>query len=263
MYAQGMARLLLACLLFCAAGAWAQRNYRLYLMDGGHHTVREHKLAGDRVKYYSTERGEWEEIPVSMVDLKKTQRELDARVEAAKTETKMEAEEAAAEREMRRITASIPYEAGVYKLVDGKPVGLKIAESSIVTNKRRQVLKVITPIPIVAGKSTVEIPLEKSLTVYRGETRPEFYFRLSGTQQFSLVRLTPTKKNARVVEVVQTIPVSKEFFEERLEVEIFRQQLDEGLYKVWPQADLAVGDYAWIEFTEGKVNLQIWDFRVE
>jgi hypothetical protein len=261
MYAQSMVRR--AFLILTAFSVLAsQRTYRLYLTDGGHHTVREHKVIGDRVRYYSTERGEWEEIPTTMVDLKKTDRELNARLEAAKEETRIVAEEAAAEREARRIVASIPLDPGVYKLIDSKPQALKIAESSIVTDKKRQVLKILSPIPIVAGKSTVEIPLEKSLTVYRGETRPEFYFRLSSVQQFSLVRLTP-KKNVRVVEVVQVIPVSKEYFEERQEVEIFRQQLDEGLYKVWPQADLPVGDYAWIEFTEGKVNLQIWDFRIE
>jgi hypothetical protein len=62
---------------------------------------------------------------------------------------------------------------------------------------------------------------------------------------------------------VQSIPVSKELIEERKEIEIFRQQLDEGLYKVWPQADLPVGEYALIEFTDGQVNLMIWDFRIE
>jgi hypothetical protein len=42
-----------------------------------------------------------------------------------------------------------------------------------------------------------------------------------------------------------------------------RHQLDEGLCKVWPQGDLPVGEYAWIEFTDGQVNLMIWDFRIE
>jgi hypothetical protein len=71
------------------------------------------------------------------------------------------------------------------------------------------------------------------------------------------------KKKSRIVETVQVIPVSKELFEERKELEIFRQQLGEGLYKMWPQADLSVGEYAWLEFTEGKANPQIWDFRIQ
>lgn len=249
-------------ILLLALIAVAAQNYRLYLKDGGHHTVREHKVDGDRIRYYSIERGDWEEIPLELVDLKKTEKELGAREQSARNERQMEAEEAAVEREMRRIVASMPEEPGLYKLdAQNKIVGLKLAESTLVTDKKRQTLKLLSPIPIVAGKSTVELAGERSATIY-SERRPEFYIRLSKPQQFALIQLTP-KKGARIVEVVQTIPVSKEKFEERKELEIFRQQLDEGLYKVWPQADLAAGEYAWIEYTDGQVNLMIWDFRIE
>jgi hypothetical protein len=238
-------------------------NYRLYLKEGGHHLVREHKVLEDRVRYYSIERGEWEEIPVELVDLKKTERELRAREDSLAEEKKIVAEENAALREMRRIIASIPEEPGVYRVADGKLETLKIAESALVTDKKRQILKVITPIPIVAGKSTIELSGVASATVY-SERRPEFYIRLSQVQQFGLAQLTVNeKKKSRIVETVQVIPVSKELFEERKELEIFRQQLGEGLYKMWPQADLSVGEYAWLEFTEGKANPQIWDFRIQ
>ncbi|MBM3762273.1 MAG: hypothetical protein FJW36_18740 [Acidobacteria bacterium] len=256
-----MRRFFLSTLIMLLAAVAAQ-NYRLYLKDGGHHVVRAHKVDGDRIRYYSIERGDWEEIPTELVDLKKTEKELGATEEAAKSERRMDAEEAAAERELRRIVASIPEDPGLYRVGDDKKVvALKLAESTLVTDKKRQTLKILSPIPIVAGKSTVELAGEKSATIY-SERRPEFYLRLSKPQQFALIQLTP-KKAARVVEVVQSIPVSKEKYEERKELEIFRQQLDEGLYKVWPQADLAVGEYAWIEYTDGQVNLMIWDFRIE
>ncbi|MFN8688147.1 MAG: hypothetical protein ACK50U_19325 [Acidobacteriota bacterium] len=257
----GMGRFLQS-ILIMALTAVAAQNYRLYLKDGGHHMVREHKVEGDRVRYYSVERGDWEEIPLELIDLKKTQQELSVREESARKERQVVAEEAALEREMRRIVASIPEEPGLYKLGnDGKIITLKLAESTLVTDKKRQTLKLLSPIPIVAGKSTVELAGERAAIAY-AERRPEFYLRLSKPQQFALVQLTP-KKGARIVEIVQSIPVSKERFEERKELEIFRQQLDEGLFKVWPQADLTMGEYAWIEFTEGQVNLMIWDFRIE
>ncbi len=259
-YSLGMGRLI-AFVLF--ASCLMAANYKLYLREGGFHVVREHKLVEDRVRYYSTERGDWEEIPVALVDLIKTQRELKSREDALAEEKQIVAEEAAALREMRKIVASIPEEPGVYKVIDGKMTALKIAESSIVTDKKRQVLKVITPIPIVAGKSTIELTGTTSATVF-SERRPEFYIRLSAVQQFGLVQLTPNeKKKSRIVETVQVIPVSKELFEERKELEIFRQQLGEGLYKIWAQEDMAVGEYAWLEFTEGKANPQIWDFRIQ
>jgi hypothetical protein len=257
-----MRRFFLSFLMLVLVAAAAQKSYRLYLKEGGHHSVREHKVDGDRIRYYSIERGDWEEIPLDLVDLKKTEKELGVREQSAKNERQMQAEEAAVEREMRRIVASMPEDPGLYKLdPQNKVIALKLAESTLVTDKKRQALKLLSPIPIVAGKSTVELGGEKSTTIY-SERRPEFYIRLSKPQQFALIQLTP-KKGARVVEVVQTIPVSKEKFEERKELEIFRQQLEEGLYKVWPQADLAAGEYAWIEYTDGQVNLMIWDFRIE
>ncbi|WP_155121214.1 hypothetical protein [Bryobacter aggregatus] len=255
-------RRILVAILISVLTLLAAQNYRLYLQDGGYHTVREHKVEGDRVRYYSVERGEWEEIPMSLVDLKKTDQELAARTESFTEERKLMAEEAAAEREIRRIVASIPEEPGMYKLDPaGKPVALKNADSALVTDKKRQALKMLSPLPIVAGKSTLEISGDSASLIY-SERRPEFYLRLSKAQQFSLVQLTP-KKGARIVEVIQVIPVSKERFEERKELEIFRQQLDEGLFKIWPQADLAAGEYAWIEFTEGEVNPIIWDFKIQ
>jgi hypothetical protein len=249
-------------ILMMALAIVAAQNYRLYLKDGGFHLVREHKVEGDRIRYYSVERGDWEEIPVELIDLKKTQQELAVRETALRKERQVVSEEAALEREMRRIVASIPEEPGLYRLgADQKMITLKLAESTLVTDRKRQTLKLLSPIPIVAGKSTVELAGERSTVIY-SERRPEFYLRLSKPQQFALIQLTP-KKGARVVEIVQSVPVSKERYEERKELEIFRQQLDEGLFKVWPQADLAVGEYAWIEFTEGQVNLMIWDFRIE
>ncbi len=93
-----VAAVLLAALLM-AAGAWAQssssgqsgsgqsgsgktgkpiaikpdpaglaKNHRLILKDGTYQLVRQYTLAGDRVRYLSLERGEWEEMPADLVD---------------------------------------------------------------------------------------------------------------------------------------------------------------------------------------------------
>ena len=56
-------------------------NLKLYLKDGGFQLVREYKVEGDRIKYYSVERSDWEEIPVDLVDLKRTNAETAARQE--------------------------------------------------------------------------------------------------------------------------------------------------------------------------------------
>ena len=69
-----MFRRLVITLLF-AVGAFAA-NVRLYLKDGTYHVVREYQTQPDRVRYYSIERGDWEELPLEMVDLKRTEAEI-------------------------------------------------------------------------------------------------------------------------------------------------------------------------------------------
>ncbi len=44
------------------------RNHRLILKDGSFQMVRDYQIVGDRVRYLSQERGDWEELPVDMVD---------------------------------------------------------------------------------------------------------------------------------------------------------------------------------------------------
>jgi hypothetical protein len=235
-------------------------NVRLYLKDGTSHMVREYQKKGDRVRYYSTERGDWEEIPMELVDLKRTEEEVRSREASIKEETAAADAEEKAERAQRREIERIPMETGVFQVEGDKVKVLKVAESKIVNNKRRSILKAMSPIPIVAGKSTVELQGLKSATEVTG-SRPEFYIRLAAEERFGIVRLVPGK-TSRVVETLNIIPVSKEIMEEMDTVEVFRKQLADGLYKIWPTKSLSPGQYAVVEYTEGKGNIQIWDFSL-
>lgn len=233
-------------------------NVKLYLKDGEHHLVREYRVADDRVRFYSAERGEWEEIPLSLVDLKRTEREIKDRAEADKEKAQLIDEEEKAEREAAREVSSVPRDPGVY-YTDGKTVkALKPGETKMNNNKRRSVLAAISPIPMITGKATVELDGETSSFVVTSEL-PEFYFRLSQPERFGLIKLTPGK-GVRVVEKVTIVPVSKEMVEEREQIEVFRRQVGEDFYKVWPMEPLTPGEYAAVQFTEGKVNMQVWDF---
>lgn len=248
---------LLSILVLLAATAWCA-TVRLYLKEGGWHVVREYKVEGDRVRFYSTERGEWEEMPLDLVDLKKTEREIGERAESEKKESALITAEDRAEREAAEEAAKVPVDVGVY-YVDGKELkALKPGESSIVNNKRRSILKALSPIPMITGKATLELQGHNSAFVVTNDT-PEFYFRLSEPQRFGIVKLERGKEG-RIVEKLTIVPVSNEMIEEQVEVEIFRKQVGEQLYKIWPQAPLEPGEYAVVEYTAGKMNIQVYDF---
>src|SRR5262245_8748575 len=143
-----MRRSLLAFLLVIAT-AWAA-NTKLYLKDGGYQIVREYKVADGRVRYFSIERSDWEEIPVELVDLPRTEREASERQAELERDTKALAEEEAVDREQKKEVMRIPQDAGVYWIEGGKTMVLPIAETSVRTSKGRSILSKLAPIPVVS-----------------------------------------------------------------------------------------------------------------
>jgi hypothetical protein len=249
----------LSIVLFLAISATAA-NVRLYLKDGSYHLVREYQKLADRVRYYSVERADWEEIPLDMVDFKKTEEEVAAKDEKIKQQTKAYDDEAKAIREERAEIARVPMENGVYFKEGNAMKLLKQAEPKTVSNKRRTVLKVLSPLPVLSGKATIELDGPNAQFAVH-EERPEFYFRPNYEERFAILRLTPTKA-ARVVQKWDIVPITHEIVEQSDEVEIFRRQLADGLYKIWPTKTIEPGEYAVVEFTAGKGNIQVWDFSV-
>ena len=237
-------------------------DLKLYLKEGGFHVVREFEVKPDRVRFYSTERADWEEMPLDLVDLKKTEAEQKRRATSEAEQKKADTTERDAERAQRREANAIPGEPGVYWIDKGNVIALKLADAKAVTDKRRSVLKVLTPLPMVAGKATLEIDGRTSERPIPHQT-PELYLRLSQPERFTIVRCSPGKEGSRVVERWSIVPMTKELISERDEVEVFRYQVGEDLYKVWPQKPMLPGEYAFIQFTEGKTNAQVWDFTVQ
>src|SRR6201996_7267918 len=60
--------LLFSGLVACLPGLAQTPNQRLILKDGSYQVVTKYQKAGDRVRYFSAERGQWEEIPENLVD---------------------------------------------------------------------------------------------------------------------------------------------------------------------------------------------------
>jgi hypothetical protein len=250
--------LLLAAL---AAGAWAA-NLRLYMADGTYQVVREYKVENDRVRFYSVERSGWEEVPATLVDLKRTETEAKARQSEIEKETKVLSEEDAAARAIQKEVLRIPQNPGTYWIDGAETKIIKQAEPVVHTNKGREWLKILSPIPAVSGKGWLELQETHSRTVITNPSQ-EFFIQLSETERFGMVKLRP-RGEYRVVEDLTFVPVTKQVLEQPVMVDILTQQMTpDGLYKIWPKDPLPNGEYAVVEYTDGKMNMQVWDFEVK
>ena len=249
----------LAILLTLAAAAFGATT-RLYLKDGDYQIVREYQVLADRVRYFSTERGDWEEIPLELVDLDRTKKDAADRQAAIEADAKEQAVEDNAIRAEKKEAARVPVEPGVYYVVGDKVESLKPAEVSVNSSKGRSVLKVLSPVPIVPGKSTVEIKGDSAAYRASGD-KPEFYLRLSDDERFGLIKLTK-KKNTRFVENISILPVTNEVVEELKLLPTFKKQVAERTYKIWPEQPLEPGEYALVQYSEGALNWQVWDFGI-
>ena len=162
------------------------RGKKLILKDGTFQLVRSYERKGDRVRYLSAERGDWEEIPAALVDWDAT-----AKAEAAVAQDdealakKVHAQEQAMRAEtIMDVDASLQVAPGVFLppgegmfLIDGKSVKLLEQAGSQVTTDKKQFLKqVISPVPIIPSKRNVEIPGTRAkVRITNGQV--EFYLR--------------------------------------------------------------------------------------
>lgn len=137
---------------------------------------------------------------------------------------------------------------------------LKVAEVKVVTDRKRSILKVMSPIPIVSGKARLEITGEQSPLSIASD-KPNLYFRIADVQRFTIIRLKPAK-GVRGVALWTIEPITKQVAFDMDIIDVFRQQLKDDLYKVWPTKPLPPGEYAMIQYVEGDGQIQLWDFRV-
>jgi len=139
------------------------RNLRLILKDGSYQLVRDYQIAGDRVRYLSQERGEWEELPADLVDWDATNKWARDHAELAEEDSSPAMKEAAEidaeesdersdEKARMPIVApgvELPDEEGVFVLdtFQGTPELVELISKDLTLNtKNRKGVAVLNPL---------------------------------------------------------------------------------------------------------------------
>jgi hypothetical protein len=264
------------------------RGKKLVLKDGNFHIVRSYERNGERVRYYSLERGDWEEIPAALVDWEATARAA-AEAEQASTAMvqKVHTQEQATKIETAMdIDASLQVGQGIFLppgegmfVIEGKSVRqLEQAGAQVKTDKKRFFEQVISTVPVIPSKHNVEIPGAKA-KLRVTSANPEFYLReappdperTSPVQKSSrpgesgpeveLVR-AKVSGNKRRLESIRSM-FGRELSTERNSISLERWEVAPTVFRFTLSESLPPGEYALAEILPDGMNLYVWDFGVD
>jgi len=264
------------------------RGKKLVLKDGSFQLIREYRREGDRVRYYSAERGEWEEIPAAMVDWDATKNAeaADKAEEDALAKKVAAREQALNVKTVMDVDASLEVGPGVFLppgegmfVVAGKSVTPLLQVGTALKTDKKQFLKqVLSPIPIVPGKQNLEIPGAKSkIRLNSGLT--EFYLREAPPDpdrttpiirssrpgesgpEVELIR-AKVKGNQRILESIRNM-FGEQLDTKRDVLSIQRWEVAPTVYRFTLSETLPPGEYALAEILPDGMNLFVWDFGVE
>ncbi len=282
-------------LLAAQRGSAQELSKRIILKDGSYQSVTKYEVKGDRVRYLSAERGEWEEIPKSLVDWPATEKYENDRAagsstpEAAALDKELQEERVQQSLRSPQVVPglSLPDDGGVLLLdtFQGEPELVPIDQNGgeVNRNTKGNILRAAIN-PISSAKQTIEVAGNHA-TVQSHVGVPSIYVNLvdeesaSGSEpakpvqpvqpvqpqmpfdRFKIVRMQ-SKGGKRIVGDIKIAVYGKVSQEEKL-VPTTSQLMTGGWIKVTPMTSLDPGEYALIEML-GKdgVNLFIWDFGV-
>lgn len=260
---------------------------RLILKDGSYQAATQWEVKGERVRFYSAERYQWEEIPSSLVDWDATNKyaaDLAARAvktaELKEADAEEKAELAKEEAASPEIAPGIrlPSGGGVYMLdtFRGAPQLVEMGQSGGEVNKQtgKNILRAaINPLAL-STKQTIELPGAHA-SVQAHEPDPEFYVNVEesggtvaggegakpASAGYRIVRVE-SKKTTRVVGNLKIALTGKVTEQSKL-LPTTSKPVSASWVKIMPAAPLAQGEYALVEMlNEKEMNLYVWDFGV-
>jgi hypothetical protein len=158
---------------------------RLILKDGSYQSITKYEVKGDRVRYYSAEREEWEELPSSLVDWPATEKfEKDraaapAVPEATLIDKETDADRGAGASRLPQVAPGLhlPELSGMFLLDNfkGQPqlVEVQQDEGDINRGSKASILRGAI-VPAAGAKQTIELDGEHA-TVYAHVAVPSIY----------------------------------------------------------------------------------------
>jgi hypothetical protein len=264
--------------------------HRLVLKDGSYQSVTKYEVRGDRVRYFSAERGEWEEVPKSLIDWDATDKFEQGRndklsPEAAELDKELEAERRTEQARSPEVAPRLhlPGEGGIF-LLDTYQNQPQLAElqqtgGDLDKNTKTNVLRAVIN-PLAGAKQTIELPDAHS-KIQSHTAVPSLYINveagnngapatapapgdpppLGPTERFKIIRID-VKGNKRVAGALKIAVNGKMKTDERF-VPSTSTAMTGGWVKLTPTDPLTTGEYAVAEML-GKdgINLYVWDFGV-
>jgi hypothetical protein len=285
--------LVVAIVLVASGSAFAQElSKRLILKDGSYQTVAKYEIKGDRVRYLSAERNEWEEVPKSLIDWPATEKYEKDRAsgastpEAAALDKELEAERAQESLRTPQVAPGLrlPDDGGVLLLdnFQSEPELVPIDQNTgeVKKNTKGNILRAAIN-PVASAKQTIELAGNHA-TVQSHVSVPSIYINLASDpnaaegatpqpaqpvqpempfDRFKIVRMQ-SNKGKRIVGDIKIAVYGKVSQEQKL-VPTTSQLMTGGWIKVTPTTSLEPGEYALVEMLgkEG-LNLYVWDFGV-
>jgi hypothetical protein len=264
---------------------------RLILKDGSYQSVTKYEVQGDRVRYFSAERGEWEEVPKALIDWDATDKFEQGRQEgkvapeAVELDRELEAERTAAQAHSPQVAPGLrlPDEGGIFLLdtYENLPQLAELQQSGgdVDKNTKTNILRAVIN-PLAGAKQTIELPGAHA-RIQSHTPVPSLYINidlnegapataqastgepppLAPTEHFKIIRVE-SKGGKRVAGAVKIAVTGKMKTDERF-VAATATAMTGGWVKLTPTDPLVAGEYAVAEML-GKdgMNLYVWDFGV-
>ena len=252
-------------------GSAIPKGKKLVMKDGTSQIARSYEVHGDRVRYFSVERGEWEEVPSAAVDWDATKKaQADDSKQAEALDAKLKAEDAAARVASLDVDASIEVIPGVFLppgegifILDGRAIfPLRQSAASSKLSKKRFMERIVIPVPIVPSRRGVD--LDGAHASFRiTNSSPEFYLRTTdpGQPEVELIE-AHIHGDKRHIEDVDTLFTQQQEKRKTMSLQIW--EVAKGVYRFTLGEPLKPGEYALAEISaKEEMNLLVWDFGVD